>query len=117
MPVIDEPQVRAACDFNARLNVPQSVPANREADEAALPSLLEELQRTADLPLAQSQTLPAAAYTSEAFYRWEEKQLFRAGWQCVAHVSQIAAIGDFLTLDLLGDPLVVVRDKDHRIRV
>jgi phenylpropionate dioxygenase-like ring-hydroxylating dioxygenase large terminal subunit len=113
MPVIDEPQVRAACDFNRRLNVPQAR-AGDDSDEAAL---LAELQATADLPLARSRTLPAGAYTSEAFYRWEERNLFRAEWQCIAHVSQLPEAGDFLTLDLLGDPLVVVRDTERHIRV
>src|SRR5688572_8676970 len=101
MPIIDEPQVRAACDLNARLNVQTAIVANGKADEAALPALLDELQTTADLALSESRTLPAAAYTSEAFYRWEEKHVFRAEWQCVAHISQLPAIGDFLTLDLL----------------
>ncbi len=117
MPVVDEQQVRAACDFNRRLNVPRTLAPNAGADEAALPALLAELQATADLPLAESLTLPAAAYTSEAFFRWEEKHVFRAEWQCVAHLSQLPAIGDFLTIDLLGEPLVIVRDKDDRIRV
>jgi phenylpropionate dioxygenase-like ring-hydroxylating dioxygenase large terminal subunit len=117
MPVIDERQVRAACDFNVRLNVPRAFAFDGKADEAALPELLVELQSTADLPLSESRTLPAAAYTSEAFYRWEEKQVFRAEWQCIAHVSQLPAIGDFVSLDLLGEPLVVVRDKDNRVRV
>ncbi len=117
MPVIDEPQVRAACAFNQRLNVPQLTPRDPVAEESALPVLLAELQAAADLPLAQSRTLPAAAYTSEAFYRWEEKHVFRAEWQCIAHVSQLPAAGDFLTLDLLGEPLVVVRDKGDRVSV
>src|SRR6187455_1837270 len=105
MPVIDEPQVRAACDLNRRLNVPHLLPRDAAAEEAALPALLAEIQASADVPLAASRTLPAAAYTSEAFYRWEETHLFRAEWQCVAHVSQLPAIGDFLTVDLLGEPL------------
>jgi phenylpropionate dioxygenase-like ring-hydroxylating dioxygenase large terminal subunit len=117
MPVIDEAQVRSACDLNVRLNVPKTVAFDPKADETALAGLLTELQATADLPLAVGRTLPAAAYTSEAFYRWEEKHVMRAEWQCVAHVSQLPAVGDFVTLDLLGEPLVVVRDKDKRIRV
>lgn len=117
MPVIDEPQVRAACEFNQRLNVPQVAVPSPEADEASLNDVLADLQATADQPLERARTLPAGAYTSEAFYRWEVANLFRAEWQCVAHLSQIPAVGDFLTLDLLGEPIVVVRDKDSRIRV
>jgi phenylpropionate dioxygenase-like ring-hydroxylating dioxygenase large terminal subunit len=117
MPVVDEPQVRAACDFNLRLNLSQTVSPNRHLEDAALEGLLSELQASADLPLSQSRTLPAAAYASAAFYQWEEKYIFRAEWQCIAHLSQLPDIGDFLTLDLLGEPLVIVRDKDRCVRV
>lgn len=117
MSVISEPQTRAACDFNHRLNMPQTLARDPKADEAALPALLAEVQACADRPLAQSLTLPAGAYASEAFYRWEEKHLLRAGWLSVTHVSQVEKAGDFITLELLGEPLVVVRDKDQRIRV
>ncbi|MEY4485427.1 MAG: hypothetical protein RL693_2879, partial [Verrucomicrobiota bacterium] len=32
MPAIDEPQIRAACDFNRRLNVPQTLARDPDAD-------------------------------------------------------------------------------------
>lgn len=117
MPVIDEPQVRAACEINQRLNVAQTLPRDAAAEAAALPATLADLQATADRPLGEATTLPAAAYTSEAFYRWETEHVLRAEWQCVAHASQLPAVGDFITLDLLGEPLIVVRDKDQRVRV
>jgi phenylpropionate dioxygenase-like ring-hydroxylating dioxygenase large terminal subunit len=96
--------------------------ADRASDRSARPAAsLAEIQQgicaAADLPLAQARTLPAAAYTSEAFFDWETAQLLRADWQCVAHVSQLAQAGDFLNLDLLGEPLIVVRGKDAAVRV
>src|SRR4051812_43644172 len=98
MPVTGEIQVRAACALNGRIPTPP-VPQSVSSDH--LQSLLEGIRSTADLPLAFSRTLPAEAYTSPAFYDWEEKHLFRAEWQCVAHTSQIAEVGDFVTIDLL----------------
>lgn len=117
MPVTDESQVREACELNQRLNAPQMQPRDHAADEKKLPELLAELQASAELPLAQSRTLPAGVYTSEAFYRWEEQHLFRAEWQCVAHVSQLPKAGDFVTLEFIGEPLVIVRGKDDQIRI
>ena len=70
----------------------------------------------ADRPLARARTIPAQAYTSEDFFEWETANLLRGGWQCVAHASQIPEAGDFLNLDLLGEPLIVVRDKSGGIR-
>ena len=43
----------------------------------------------------RARTLPAQAYTSEEFFEWETTHLLRAGWQCVAHISQIPQPGDF----------------------
>ena len=117
MPLTDETQVRAACDFNGQLNVPQKLARSHEADEAALSGVLQEIEAAADLPLSKAMAMPAGAYSSEAYFRWEEKQVLRAEWICVAHESQIGAVGDFITLELLGEPLLVVRDKDCGIRV
>jgi phenylpropionate dioxygenase-like ring-hydroxylating dioxygenase large terminal subunit len=82
---------------------------------------VEEIQRgiaeAAELPLSHARTLPADAYTSEEFFDWEVGSLLRGGWQCLAHVSQIPKPGDFLNLDLLGEPLIVVRDKGGAVRV
>ncbi len=115
MPVIDEAEVRAACDLNARLNWQRF--AGCQGDDGSLAVLLADVQTNADLPLAQSRTMAAGTYTSDAFYRWEEEHVFRAEWQCVAHVSQVQGPGDFLTLELLGEPLLVVRGKDGAVRV
>lgn len=85
------------------------------------PQSLADIQRgiceAAAKPLNRAVTLPAQAYTSEEFFAWEMEHLLRAGWQCVAHVSQIPTPGDFLNLDLLGEPLIVVHDKDDQIRL
>lgn len=88
---------------------------------AQKPLPLAEIQRgireAGAKPLNRAVTLPAQAYTSEEFFAWEMEHLLRAGWQCVAHVSQIPRPGDFLNLNLLGEPLIVVHDKDGQIRL
>lgn len=116
MTALDEPQVRAACEANGRLHPAQIAPREPALEAAALPAVLADLQATADRPLAEATTMPAAVYTSEAFYRWETEHVLRAEWQCVAHGSQLAGVGDFITLDLLGEPLIIVRDKDRGVR-
>lgn len=60
-------------------------------------------------------TLPPAAYVSQEFFELEKERIFKREWLCVGHVSQVPAVGDFFTLDLLGEPLIIVRGKD-RIR-
>ncbi|MFF4253865.1 aromatic ring-hydroxylating dioxygenase subunit alpha [Streptomyces sp. NPDC001663] len=45
------------------------------------------------------------------------ERVHRRDWHAIARVEQIAAPGDFLTLDLFGEPLVAVRGADHEVRV
>ncbi|MGA3007432.1 MAG: SRPBCC family protein [Opitutaceae bacterium] len=109
-----------AADFPAVF--PALAYADRTSVRTAQPSMsVEDIKRGIDeaagLPLARARTLPAQAYTSEEFFEWETAHLLRAGWQCVAHISQIPRPGDFLNLDLLGEPLIAVHDKDGQVRV
>lgn len=116
MPVIDEAQVREASKINERYLRSRSVVRSRPG---ALPleALLHEIQQAASLPLKRAVTLPAEAYTSSEYFDWECEHVFRAGWLAVAHVSQLPLAGDFVNIDVLGEPLLVVRDKSLEIRV
>ncbi|MEM6910352.1 MAG: aromatic ring-hydroxylating dioxygenase subunit alpha [Verrucomicrobiota bacterium] len=117
MPIINETQVRAATAANARRNEVEFPPFSRTGQGLGLAEILAEVDRIARLPLEESTTLPKEAFTSEEFYAWEVEQVFRKEWFCLAHVSQIPANGDFLNLDVFGEPLLVVRDKSGTIRV
>ncbi|MGC3992165.1 MAG: Rieske 2Fe-2S domain-containing protein [Chthoniobacteraceae bacterium] len=81
-----------------------------------LEDILEDIQQTAALPLPMSRTLPAEAYTNDAFYEWEMENILRKDWVCVAHLSQLPQAGDFLNLDLLDEPVIVVHGKDGVVR-
>ena len=81
------------------------------------------LQRIVDAVMAgghktvdRSETLPGPAYTSEAFYQLEVEQIFLKDWIGVGHISQVPNVGDYFTVDLFGELLMVVRGPD-RIRV
>lgn len=84
---------------------------------APLDALLADLQRTADLPLERATTLPAGIYTDETYFTWEVDHVLRPAWLCLAHVSQIPQAGDFLNLEVLGEPLIAVHGKDGVVRV
>jgi phenylpropionate dioxygenase-like ring-hydroxylating dioxygenase large terminal subunit len=91
------------------------VPEVEQLDQVE--QILADLDRIARLPLARSETAPAAAYTSPEFFAWETTHVFAADWMCVAHASQLPGPGDFVNVDLLGEPLTVVRDQRGVIRV
>lgn len=69
------------------------------------------------LPREKSQSLPPGSYIDPAFLDFETSEIFRKEWISLAHVSQIPNPGDFLKVDLCGEPLLVSRGKDNRIKV
>jgi phenylpropionate dioxygenase-like ring-hydroxylating dioxygenase large terminal subunit len=88
-----------------------------EDSDTAFETLVEAVLAGRSQALERAETLPPEAYTAQAFYRLEVDRIFRKEWLCVGHVSQVAGIGDYFTLDLLGEMLVVVRASDDRVRV
>ncbi|MBB5350923.1 phenylpropionate dioxygenase-like ring-hydroxylating dioxygenase large terminal subunit [Haloferula luteola] len=80
-------------------------------------ALTEGILQAAALPRERSCTLPAAAYFDADFARFEEAEVFRKEWISLCHVSQIPNAGDFVRIDLCGEPLLVVRGKDGEVRV
>ena len=79
-------------------------------------SLFESAIADSSATIANSKTLPPAAYTSTEFYTAEMEKVFRRDWICVGHVSQVEKVGDYFTVDMFGELLIVVRGPD-RVRV
>jgi phenylpropionate dioxygenase-like ring-hydroxylating dioxygenase large terminal subunit len=70
---------------------------------------------TLDIPLAQ--TMPGDVYTSEEFYRFEQEAVFAREWLCLGHQSQVPNAGDYMTVKVGAEPLVVVRNEEMGINV
>jgi len=63
--------------------------------------------------------LPAWAYADAALLAAEREHLLRPAWQLLGHEAELKAVGDFLTGDLAGERVVVVRaerGKLHALR-
>lgn len=71
---------------------------------------LSDYQPTTDL--AQATTLPARWYTDPAFLAAETEMIFRRTWQWAGNADLVERPGDFFTLDLFGEPIVVTRGQD-----
>ena len=77
----------------------------------------EPLLREAQTCLERGATLPPRCYTDPALYAREEERIFRRAWLPVCRADQLAEPGDYLALDLAGEPLVAVRGRDGVLRV
>lgn len=68
------------------------------------------------LPLSSARTLPPRAYTSPALYDLEVERIFKRDWMCVARAEQLAAPGDWMQVDLVGEPLLLTHGDDGVLR-
>ena len=83
----------------------------RGADGGAPPSA-----SAADQAMAANARLPAWAYAHAALLAAERDRLLRPAWQIIGHETEIQGAGDFLSADLSGERVLVVRDERGRLR-
>lgn len=85
--------------------------------QQTLSELQQKILEAANRPLENAIALPPETYTDPAFYQWEVQHIFKRQWLCVGHCSQVPHPGDYINLDLIDEPIVIVRGKDDQIRV
>lgn len=64
----------------------------------------------------KSQSLHADAYIKEAWYTADLKAIFSRHWQWVCHVEKLRAPGSYIALEVAGQPVAVLRDRDGVLR-
>lgn len=57
-----------------------------------------------------------SVYLDERLYKHEQQVLMSRIWNFVCHDSDLPEVGNYLTIDIAGNPVVVVRGKDSVIR-
>jgi choline monooxygenase len=86
-------------------------------DPRSVAHIVEEIVRRARLPLDSALALPPEAYRSEALLALEMERIFRREWICVGRADEVVEPGDWFSTEVAGEPLLVVRGVDSRVRV
>lgn len=63
------------------------------------------------------ETLPGACYTSHEFYERELASVFLDDWFCLGRADQIPQVGDYFTVSVGPDPLIVIRSGAQTVHV
>jgi phenylpropionate dioxygenase-like ring-hydroxylating dioxygenase large terminal subunit len=65
----------------------------------------------------QGRGLPPECYHSEAVFELERASIFGREWLCVGRADQIPNAGDYFSLTLVDEPLIIVRGEEGNVRV
>ncbi|MEO0391605.1 MAG: SRPBCC family protein [Pseudomonadota bacterium] len=85
-------------------------------EDTGLDPIRTTLQNIAALPADRPMGMPGAFYTSQAQFAHEARTVLRTGWHCVGRIDEIPDAGDFFTVQLLTEPLLIVRGDDGHVR-
>ncbi len=77
---------------------------------------VDELRENVSVPFERARAMPPSVYTSEAFMERELRDIFAKDWFCVGRASALADTGDYVTLDLAGQPIIVLRDGNGALK-
>ncbi len=81
--------------------------------------LTTELRTSLDASITDvgsAATLPPAIYTSPEFLDFETEALFMKEWLCVGRAERIPEVGDWFTVTIVDEPLIIARDKAGAVR-
>ncbi len=90
----------------------------KKEDEKKLSDVLDLAKiKVVTKPIAESHGLPNECYMSDEYAKIERKKLFEEKWSVIGVASSTPNPGDIRPFDLLDIPLIVLRDKNNKIRV
>jgi phenylpropionate dioxygenase-like ring-hydroxylating dioxygenase large terminal subunit len=77
---------------------------------------VEELRANVSQPFGQARAMPKSVYTSPDFAALEQEHIFAKDWLCAGRADTLKNPGDYLTMDIAGEPVIVLRDRDGTLR-
>ena len=69
-----------------------------------------------DSPLAEASTPPSAWYTDPRILELEQRTVFSQSWQLAGRTDQVRNPGQYITAEVAGEAILVVRGNDNVLR-
>ena len=69
-----------------------------------------------DADIGRAWSIPALFYSDPSVFAVEQEKIFRRTWQVVGHAHQLSKPGDFFTVELCNEPLLLVRGAKGELR-
>ena len=65
----------------------------------------------------QARGLSPSSYVAPAVYAREVERVFAREWLCIGRVEDVVRPGDYVSVDIAGEPLLMLRDQEGALRV
>jgi phenylpropionate dioxygenase-like ring-hydroxylating dioxygenase large terminal subunit len=77
--------------------------------------LLRVIAENSARDFSAAQSLPPEIYHHPDILQRETKCLFHRGWICVGRTAEIPTAGDYISVDIVDQPVFVIRQKDNSV--
>ena len=77
---------------------------------------LEELRASVAVPFNRAHSMPKSVYTSPDFSQMEQERIFARAWLCAGRAEALKAPGDYMTMEISGEPVIILRGADGALR-
>ncbi|MFC2970346.1 aromatic ring-hydroxylating oxygenase subunit alpha [Acidimangrovimonas pyrenivorans] len=77
---------------------------------------IDELRANVAAPFERARAMPKSVYTSPEFLAQEQEHIFAREWLCAGRADTLPDPGDYLTMEIAGEPIIVLRDRDGQLR-
>lgn len=68
-------------------------------------------------PLVRPDCVHRDVYIDREIFNLEIQRIFACAWNYLCHESQVPNPGDYLTADIAGNPVIVIRGEDSLVRI
>ncbi|WP_309668249.1 Rieske (2Fe-2S) protein, partial [Tabrizicola sp.] len=75
-----------------------------------------ELRASVSVPFNQARAMPKSVYTSPDFAEAEMTHIFAKDWLCAGRAEALPNPGDYLTMKIAGEPIIILRDREGTLR-
>ncbi|VTU37632.1 Anthranilate 1,2-dioxygenase large subunit [Variovorax sp. PBS-H4] len=77
---------------------------------------IKHAARATAVPVDRARHSPSDIYTSQEIYDLERERIFMKDWICCGRIEALEKPGDYLSLDLMGEPFVISRTAAGELR-
>jgi choline monooxygenase len=67
-------------------------------------------------PIERAETIPSSWYTDQSFHEADLRHVLRSSWQYIGHAGSVMRPGDYVAETIAGEPVLIVRDREERLR-